>query len=40
MIILGRIFRMWDIVVDWIKLAQHRDRWLALANAVMNFQVP
>ena len=26
--------------MDWIKLAQDRDRWWALANAVMNLQVP
>jgi CRISPR/Cas system-associated protein Cas7 (RAMP superfamily) len=25
--------------VDWIKLAQDRDRWRALVTAVMNLQV-
>ena len=24
----------------WIDLAEDRDRWQALANAVMNLQVP
>jgi hypothetical protein len=27
-------------VVDWIGLAQHRFRWRALVNSVMNLQVP
>ena len=26
--------------MDWIDLAQDKDRWRALANAVMNLWVP
>jgi hypothetical protein len=39
-IILKWVFKMWDGGVDWIDMAQGRDRWRALVNAVMNLPVP
>jgi hypothetical protein len=38
-VILKWIFRKICGNMDWIELAQDRDRWLALLNAVMNLRV-
>jgi hypothetical protein len=34
------MFKKWDEGVDWIDLAQERDRWRVLLNAVINFRFP
>ena len=39
-IILRWFFRKWDMGYGLIDLALHRDRWLALVNAVMKLGIP
>jgi len=31
---------IWCEHPDWIRVAQHRDKWWALTNMVMDVQVP
>jgi hypothetical protein len=37
-IILKWMFEEWDGSMDWIDLAQDRDRWRAVVNAGMNLR--
>ena len=37
---MGDIIKMDLREVDWIDMAQDRDRWEAVVNAVMNIRVP
>ena len=38
-IILRWMFRKWAGNMDWINLAENRERWRALVNGVMKFLV-
>ena len=38
-VILKCICEEWNDSLDWIELAQNKDRWLAVVNAVMNIRV-
>jgi hypothetical protein len=40
-IILKWIFRKWDVRgMKWIDVAEDRDKWQAVVNALMNLRVP
>ena len=34
------ILEKWGGCMDWIGVAQKRDRWLAFVNVAMNLRVP
>jgi len=38
-IILRCISSRWDVGIDWIGLAQDRDRWWTLVSAIKNLQI-
>jgi len=39
-VIILKLTKQWDANVDWIYLAQDKNRARALVNAVMNFRAP
>jgi hypothetical protein len=39
-IIIKWILKTWDGVMNWIYLAQDRDRWRACMNPLMKLRVP
>jgi hypothetical protein len=39
MILLKWLFKKWDGGMNWIELAQGRDRWQSVVNSVINLRV-